>query len=107
MKKITFLATALLMSLGSFAQQALFDNAPVISPEVNANHTVTFRLKAPNAQKVQVTGDFLTPKTIDTPLGKYDAPGVADMKKMKRVFGLLPANCFPLSCILTIFFWME
>lgn len=32
MKKITFLATALLMSLGSFAQQALFDNAPVISP---------------------------------------------------------------------------
>ena len=59
MKKITFLATALLMSLGSFAQQALFDNAPVISPEVNANHTVTFRLKAPNAQKVQVTGCLL------------------------------------------------
>lgn len=84
MRKITFLATALLMSLGSFAQQALFDNAPVISPEVNANHTVTFRLKAPNAQKVQVTGDFLAPKTIDTPLGKYDAPGVADMKKDEK-----------------------
>ncbi len=31
MKKITFLATALLMSLGSFAQQALFDNVPVVS----------------------------------------------------------------------------
>lgn len=84
MKKITFLATALLMSLGSFAQQALFDNVPVISPEVNANHTVTFRLKAPNAQKVQVTGDFLTPKTIDTPMGKYDAPGVADMTKDEK-----------------------
>lgn len=84
MKKITFLATALLMSLGSFAQQALFDNVPVISPEVNANHTVTFRLKAPNAQKVQVTGDFLAPKTIDTPLGKYDAPGVADMTKDEK-----------------------
>ena len=54
MKKITFLATALLMSLGSFAQQALFDNAPVISPEVNANHTVTFRLKAPNAQRCRL-----------------------------------------------------
>ena len=50
MKKITFLATALLMSRGSFAQQALFDNVPVISPEVNAIHTVSFRLKAPNAQ---------------------------------------------------------
>lgn len=84
MKKITFLATALLMSLGSFAQQALFDNVPVISPEVNANHTVTFRLKAPNAQKVQVTGDFLAPKTIDTPMGKYDAPGVADMTKDEK-----------------------
>ena len=54
MKKFTFLAVALLLNLSSFAQQALFDNAPVISPEVNANHTVTFRLKAPNAQKVQV-----------------------------------------------------
>lgn len=107
MKKITFLATALLMSLGSFAQQALFDNVPVISPEVNANHTVTFRLKAPNAQKVQVTGDFLAPKTIDTPMGKYDAPGVADMTKDERVFGLLPVKRFPLSCILTISFWME
>lgn len=84
MKKISFLATALLMSLGSFAQQALFDNVPVISPEVNANHTVTFRLKAPNAQKVQVTGDFLAPKTIDTPMGKYDAPGVADMTKDEK-----------------------
>ena len=84
MKIITFLATALLMSLGSFAQQALFDNVPVISPEVNANHTVTFRLKAPNAQKVQVTGDFLAPKTIDTPMGKYDAPGVADMTKDEK-----------------------
>lgn len=31
MKKITFLATALLMSLGSFAQQALFDNAPGVA----------------------------------------------------------------------------
>lgn len=84
MKKFTFLAVALLLNLSSFAQQALFDNAPVISPEVNANHTVTFRLKAPNAQKVQVTGDFLAPKTIDTPLGKYDAPGVADMTKDEK-----------------------
>ena len=84
MKKITFLATALLLSMSSFAQQALFDNVPVVSPEVNANHTVTFRLKAPNAQKVQVTGDFLAPKTIDTPMGKYDAPGVADMTKDEK-----------------------
>lgn len=95
MKKFTFLAVALLLNLSSFAQQALFDNAPVISPEVNANHTVTFRLKAPNAQKVQVTGDFLAPKIIDTPLGKYDAPGVADMKKMKGCLDFYQPIAFP------------
>ena len=27
---------------------------PYVSPEVNADHTVTFRLRAPNAQKVEV-----------------------------------------------------
>lgn len=64
MKKITFLATALLLSMSSFAQQALFDNVPVVSPEVNANHTVTFRLKAPNAQKVQITATSCLPSRL-------------------------------------------
>ena len=96
MKKITFLATALLLSMSSFAQQALFDNVPVVSPEVNANHTVTFRLKAPNAQKVQITGDFLPTKQIDTPVGKYDAPGVADLvKDDKGVWSFTSTNLSP------------
>lgn len=106
MKKITFLATALLLSMSSFAQQALFDNVPVVSPEVNANHTVTFRLKAPNAQKVQITGDFLPTKQIDTPVGKYDAPGVADLVKDDKEYGALPALIFLLSFILIISSWM-
>ena len=93
------MATALLLSMSSFAQQALFDNVPVVSPELNANHTVTFRLKAPNAQKVQITGDFLPTKQIDTPVGKYDAPGVAE-------YGALPALIFLLSFILIISSWM-
>src|SRR5437868_10774948 len=30
----------------------------VLSPEVSADHRITFRLRAPNAKKVQVQGDF-------------------------------------------------
>jgi enterochelin esterase family protein len=32
--------------------------APVVSPEVKADRTVTFRLRAPNAKEVSVTGDW-------------------------------------------------
>jgi 1,4-alpha-glucan branching enzyme len=30
----------------------------MVSPEVHLDHTVTFRLRAPNAQRVTVNGDF-------------------------------------------------
>ena len=67
----------------SFAQQALWGGAPVVSPEIHDDNTVTFRLKAPKAVKVQLTGDFLPPHTIQTPRGEYDAPGIVDMKEGK------------------------
>lgn len=51
------------------------------SPEIHADKTVTFRCMAPGAQKVQITGDFLPTHKIDTPMGKFDAPGVADLTK--------------------------
>ena len=50
---------AWLMPVAALAQQALWGNAPVVSPEIHENNTVTFRLRAPKAVKVQVTGDFL------------------------------------------------
>ncbi len=55
-----------------------------LSPEIHADKTVTFRCMAPGAQKVQITGDFLPTKKIDTPMGKYDMPGVADLKKDEK-----------------------
>lgn len=58
MKKTLFLAVALFMSLSMFAQQALWDRAPVVSPEIHPDNTVTFRLKAPKAVSVQVVSDF-------------------------------------------------
>lgn len=42
----------------TWAQQALFGGNQIVSPEVNADGTVTFRLYAPKAVKVEVTGDF-------------------------------------------------
>lgn len=63
MKKLLILAVLLQLSLASFAQQALGRGQNMISPEVNPDNSVTFRLNAPKAEKVQITGDFLTSQT--------------------------------------------
>ena len=83
MKKLLFLSALLLMSAVTFAQQALWGGAPVVSPEIHDDNTVTFRLKDPKAVKVQVTGDFLPTQKMKTPFGEFDAPGVADLKEGK------------------------
>lgn len=49
-----------LFCLASYAQQALGGSTNLISPEVNKdNQTVTFRLLAPNATEVKVSGDWM------------------------------------------------
>jgi hypothetical protein len=45
MKRISILSALLLMCAMTFAQQALWGGAPVVSPEIHDNNTVTFRLK--------------------------------------------------------------
>ena len=59
--KTILLTVVCLMATTVEAQQNLsFGQGRLpMSPEVHADHTVTFRLVAPEAQKVQVTGDFL------------------------------------------------
>lgn len=85
MKRFSILAITLCMACGSVsAQQALFGGQMPQSPEIHADKTVTFRCMAPEAHKVQITGDFLPTKKIDTPMGKYDMPGVADLKKDEK-----------------------
>lgn len=82
LKRISTLALGALMAMGLYAQQNLsWAQMPVVSPEVNADNSVTFRVLAPQAQKVQITGDMLSTRKIDTPMGKFDAPGVADLVK--------------------------
>lgn len=59
MKKLFLGGVLLGCLLPAMAQQALFDRSSVISPEVNPDNTVTFRLYAANAQNVTVAGDFV------------------------------------------------
>ncbi len=61
------------------AQQAIWGAPKTISPEVHPDNTVTFRLSAPKAVKVQVTGDFLPAQKIQTPFGEFEGPGTADL----------------------------
>ena len=82
MKKIAILILTLVVACCAVsAQQALWGGEAIVSPEVNANKTVTFRLNAPAAKHVQVTGDFLPTQKMETPYGEFDGPGVADLKK--------------------------
>ena len=84
MKRLLSLAAMLLVCCVTlFAQQALWGGAAVVSPDIHDDNTVIFRLKAPKAVRVQITGDFLPPQTIKTPRGDYDAPGIADLTEGK------------------------
>ena len=58
MKRIFLLTLLLSATLGASAQQALGPGSGIVSPEINPDHSVTFRLRAPKAVKVQVRGDF-------------------------------------------------
>lgn len=84
MKKLFILSALLVVCIASFAQQALWGGSQIISPEIHENNTVTFRLRAPKAVKVEVTGDFLPTQKMDTPYGKFDVPGVAELKENKE-----------------------
>ncbi len=83
MKKKLLLNVLMLLFSGiaAQAQEALFRAQQIVSPEIHNNSTVTFRLHAPEAKAVQVTGDFLPTVKIDSPMGQVDGPGKAELKK--------------------------
>ena len=58
----TFVAICMalmLFPIQVWAQQALGEGPKIVSPDIHDNHTVTFRLRAPKAVKVQVVGDCI------------------------------------------------
>ena len=65
--RMIIIAALCLIGTAAKAQQNLsWGQGPqVASPVVNADNSVTFNLIAPEAQKVQVTGDFLPTRKIE------------------------------------------
>ena len=76
MKKFLFFVALCLTGMTAHAQQNLsWGQGPqVASPDVHADNTVTFNLIAPEAQKVQITGDFLPSKKVVFNGATFDAP---------------------------------
>ena len=66
------------------AQQALFGGQDIKSPEIKSDNSVVFRLFAPNADTVRITGDFLPTEKMKTQWGEFDAPGKALLKKDEK-----------------------
>ncbi len=80
---ITFFIV-LFLGMTVHAQQALWGGQQIISPEIHKNNTVTFRAQAANVDSVQITGDFLPTEKMDTPYGKFDVPGKANLTKNSK-----------------------
>ena len=85
MKRIILSLAFICLTLAAFAQQALGPGTGLVSPEINPDNTVTFRLFAPKAVTVQVTGDFLPTRPVEYEMNGekliYDAPGIADLRE--------------------------
>ncbi|MBY5950585.1 MAG: alpha/beta hydrolase-fold protein [Cyclobacteriaceae bacterium] len=82
MKKLLLLSNFLFaLVLSSTAQEALFNAQQIVSPEIHEDNSVTFRLFAPNAETVEITGDFLPTTKVETPMGEMDGPGKVELSK--------------------------
>ena len=87
MKKILSFAIATLCVSAAMAQQALGPGTGIVSPEINADNSVTFRYVNPKAITVQISGDFLPAQEIEIPGGgKYALPGKADLVEKDGVW---------------------
>lgn len=91
MKKLFIIATALMLSISSIvAQQALFDQSEIVSPEINKdNNDVTFRVYAPNAKDVQISGEW-----IPNPTAKFGS-GSKPMTKEANGMWTYTVNSLP------------
>lgn len=59
MKNFLVVMAAILLSMSMSAQQNIsFREGKLVSPEVNNDRTVTFRLNAPKAKNVRVLADW-------------------------------------------------
>jgi len=87
MKRILAIITATFaLSVSALAQQSLMGGQTAKSPEINPDGTVTFRLIAPKARTVQVTGDFIPPVQTNMNGMRMDTPATVDMTEKGGVW---------------------
>lgn len=72
MKRFLSILIACLACPAAFSQQALWDRSAAVSPVENEDGTVTFNFFAPNATKVEVTGDFNQISSSTLPMTRND-----------------------------------
>lgn len=84
MKRIIIAAVCLLSAVASFAQQNLMGTAVELkSPDIREDNSVTFRVYAPKAVTVRLTGDFLPHHIADNNGYVTEVPIWVDMKEGK------------------------
>ena len=86
MKKLLSFICLMVFATSTWAQQALFNSQNLTSPEINKDGTVTFRLAAPKAIRVQLTGDFLPKQKIQSPFGVAETDGIVDLVEQNGVW---------------------
>lgn len=90
MKRFFIIAASLLWGAALSAQQALIPGTGIVSPEINADNTVTFRYYNPKAVTVEVSGDFLPTEritfTMDGRERRWDAPGRAALTEQNGLW---------------------
>lgn len=75
MKRVVLIVVALLTTMPAFSQQELFRDGNIISPELNSDGSVTFRLHAPKAVEVTLTSDCLPSVLFESSMGILEGPG--------------------------------
>lgn len=65
MKKIIFALFFMFSLANLFAQEALNDGSNIISPQINNDNSVTFRLYAPDTKEVKIISDCVKGKAVD------------------------------------------
>ncbi|MFV0590452.1 MAG: esterase [Draconibacterium sp.] len=77
MKRALIMLAGILMAIPMLkAQQALYGAQQIVSPEISAGHQVTFRVMAPNAKEVKLSGDWMPSQGW--------LPGTVDMEKDEK-----------------------
>lgn len=60
--RFLIIAALTLQMITATAQQSTWGGEEITSPEIHEDHTVTFRVKAPHAEEVNLSGDWMPPE---------------------------------------------